>query len=227
MSNDSMIVLQCTCGETYFAEKRYVGSQIKCACGTLLSIARLSSTAEYAVEINAKPDFRAEKSVPQKSFSVRQCVRIGFGIVCVVVALLVGYRLIPNPASSEVARVTTASPSPSATIKPLPSASTGFNYNGASGILPIDDEPERVPVSLANGANIAPPQGPRGNKYLRIINETDSDVAVKLVESTTGKTRRFFYVRAHSRVTIRGIGNEECQLRYSSGTDWDKQTLLI
>ncbi len=49
-------------------------------------------------------------------------------------------------------------------------------------------------------------------------------MAVKLVESTTGKTRRFFYVRAHSRVTIRGIGTEECRLRYSSGTDWDAES---
>ncbi len=225
MSNDSMIVLQCACGEKYFAAERHIGSQIKCACGTLLSIARLSSTAEYAVEINAKPDFRVEKSAPRKLFSARAVASVIMGFACLLVGLkaFVGYYQVRNPVNAGTTLVMSASPSPAATVQPTPGANYEFDSNRSVDIPPNIFDPVNKPVSLKNGVNITPPQGPRGNKYLTIINEDDSDTAVKLVENTTGKTRRFFYVRANSRTTVRGIANEECRVIFSSGADWDAE----
>jgi len=218
-----MIVLQCACGETYYAAAHHIGSYVKCRCGREVFIAATSPAVNLNNQVNAESNFRGGKSEAWKSFFLRNGARGVVRIAFVIgLLMLVGYRLIPNSASREIAGAATASPSPAATITPLPSASHSFDYEGASSsIPPVSDEPERAPVSLANGANIAPPQGPRGKMSSIIINETDSDAAVKLVESASGKTRRFVYVRAHSRITIRGIAGEECRLRFATGTDWD------
>lgn len=228
MSNDSTIVLRCVCGETYFAAARHVGSYVKCSCGAALLIKSVPPAVNFNNEINAQSYKRTGKSAAWKSFFSgfsKGNARVGAKIAFVLgLMLLVSYRLIYNPASIEVARSSVASPSPAASIKPLPSASPEYSYAPLKVTPPIYEESERVPVSLANGANIAPPQGPRGKMYSTIINETDSDAAVKVVESASGKTRRFVYVRANSRVTIRGIAREECRLRFATGTDWDAES---
>lgn len=228
MSNGSTIVLRCACGETYFASARHAGSYVRCSCGKTLLINGAPPVVNFSNEINAKPNNRAGKSAARKSFSSvfsRQKATIAARIVFVIgLITVVGYRLVYNPASVEVARSSVASPSPAASIKPQPSASPEYNYAPLKAAPPFYVRPERAPVSLANGANIAPPQGPRGRMYSTIINETDSDAAIKLVESASGKTRRFVYVRANSRVTIRGIAREECRLRFATGTDWDAES---
>lgn len=227
MSINSMIVLQCTCGETYFVAEQHIGSQIKYACGRSLLITRSSSAAKFSDEINAKSDFRAGKRAARKSFSVRYGASVAVGFACLIVGLIVfaGYSLIHNAANTESAPVVSHGfSSPAAPTKSQPTPTYNSNHNGTGNIPPNNVEPERAPVSLSNGATIAPAQGPRGNRYLTVINETDSDAAIKLVENTTEKTRRFFYVRAHSRATVRGIGNEECRLRFSTGADWDAES---
>ncbi len=84
--------------------------------------------------------------------------------------------------------------------------------------------PQRAAFSLPNGSEIIPMQGPRGNRYLKIINGGDSDIAVKVVSSATGKTRRFVYVRANKAVVFKNIAPESYVLRVMSGSDWDKNT---
>lgn len=84
--------------------------------------------------------------------------------------------------------------------------------------------PERAAFSLPNGSEIIPLQGPRGNRFLKIINGGDSDIAVKVVSSSTGKTRRFVYVRANKTGVFKNIAPESYVLRIMSGSDWDKDT---
>ena len=228
MSNDSVIVLRCACGETYFVAVRHAGSYIKCACGAMLFIADSSQVVNLSPEINTKLKNPAGKRASWKllfsGFS-RQKVTSGARIAFVIgLIMVVSYQLFYTPASKETANVTYTPPSPEATSKPLSSASSHYDYNGANSVPPVYNAPKRAPVSLANGASIAPGQGPRGKKYLIIINETDSDAAVKLVESASEKTRRFVYVRANSRATIRGIAGEDCRLRFATGADWDVES---
>jgi len=225
MSNDSMVVLHCACGETYFAAEQHLGNYINCSCGRDLFIARSPLTAKYNAAFNAEPDFRAGINAARKSFSARSALRVVFGLACLLIGLkaFVGYYQERNPVNAVTTSVMSATPSPAATIQPTPGANHNFDNNRSVDIPRNFFDPEYKPVSLKNGVNITPPQGPRGNKYLTIINEDDSDVAVKLVENTTGKTRRFFYVRANSRATVRGIGNEECRVIFSTGADWDAE----
>ncbi len=225
MSNDSMIVLRCACGETYFAAERHLGNYINCSCGRAVVVARPSSAANNYAGFNAGQYFRGAKNAIKKSFSARSALGVVFGLACLLIGLkaFVGYYQEHNPVNAGTTPVISASPSPAATIQPTPEANYNFGNNRSVDIPRDFLNPGHKPVSLKNGVNITPPQGPRGNKYLTIINEDDSDVAVKLVENTTGKTRRFFYVRANSRATVRGIANEECRVIFSSGADWDAE----
>lgn len=227
MSNDSTIILHCLCGEIYFAAERHLGNYINCSCGRAIVVARPSSPANNYAGFNAGQDFRGGKSAIKKSFSATFVARVVFGFVCLLVGInaLVGYYQGRGAANTvSTSRVLTTYPSPAATIQPTPSVTYTPDYNRLAEIPPNLFNPEYKPVSLKNGVNITAPQGPRGGKYLTIINENDSDVAVKLVENTSGKTRRFFYVRANSRATTRGIANEECRVIFSSGEDWDAET---
>jgi hypothetical protein len=79
----------------------------------------------------------------------------------------------------------------------------------------------RTRLSLPNGSDITPPQGPRGNNRLTIVNGGNYDVAMKIVSSSTQKTRRFVYIRANSTAVIKNVPPEVCVLRIMSGTDWD------
>lgn len=226
MSNDSTIILHCLCGETYFASERHLGNYINCPCGRAVVVARPSSAANNYVGFSAGQDFRGVKSAIKKSFSAAFVARVVFGFACLLVGInsFVGYYQRRGAAdTASTSRVPTTYPSPAATVQPTPPLNHTPDSNRSIELPANFLNPGYKPVSLKNGVNITAPQGPRGGKYLTITNEDDSDVAVKLVENTTGKTRRFFYVRANSRATVRGIGNEECRVIFSTGEDWDAE----
>ncbi len=226
MSNDSTIILHCLCGETYFAAERHLGNYINCSCGRAIVVARPSSAANNYAGFSAGQDFRGGKSAIKKSFSAAFVARVVSGFACLLVGInaFVGYYQRRGAANTvSTSHFTSASPFPAATVQPTPPLNYTPDYNHSIELPANFLNPGYKPVSLKNGVNITAPQGPRGGKYLTIINEDDSDVAVKLVENTTGKTRRFFYVRANSRATVRGIANEECRVIFSSGADWDAE----
>ena len=220
--NTSTIIVTCRCGETYYSESHFAGGCILCSkCGYFLQIPHPAVDRKPCVSFGA-----IRSRIKMWKSSVAR-----YRDVPVVVALIISVCLIAGvlwlnrrPASlrtgnSSALKSTAALPSPGG--KPgLPQNSA---YNNMNQVRVDYGVPAAKPVSLANGANILSPQGPRGNKYLKIINETDYDTAVKLVEASTEKTRRFFYVRAHSSFIVRGVAAEVCLLRFSSGTDWDTE----
>jgi hypothetical protein len=99
---------------------------------------------------------------------------------------------------------------------PSPGMSPAPSYSPAPTPTPY-----RPPFSLPNGANITPPQGPRGDNTMTIDNTGSGDIAVKIISSSSQKTRRFVYVQANSTAVVRGLARELCLLRWESGTDWD------
>jgi hypothetical protein len=82
----------------------------------------------------------------------------------------------------------------------------------------------RSPISLPNGTNLIPPQGLQGRASLTVNNGTPHDAVVKLVDSASGKTIRFVYIQAERDLTIKNIPPCNCILKFSTGTDWDRQT---
>jgi hypothetical protein len=81
----------------------------------------------------------------------------------------------------------------------------------------------RLPVSLPNGTDIAPPLQGTGYSQLTIDNGNSVDAVAKLVDRNTGFTVRFVYVKARQKVILDELGAGSYDLRFALGTDWDEQ----
>lgn len=154
---------------------------------------------------------------PQKSTASEFFLNNFRGIaIAAGIILVLGFLALTNNRSNKSSTTqnfnTTMYPSPA---YPLPTRQP------PSYIPTPTPSPARLPFALPNGANITPPQGPRGNGMMKIVNGGDWDMAVKVVSTSTQKTRRFVYVRADSTAVIRGLAREVCLLRWESGIDWD------
>jgi len=93
----------------------------------------------------------------------------------------------------------------------------------AASLAKLTTPPElRLPVSLANGTNIQPPQGESGYSQLTIENGNTVDAVAKLVDATSGQTLRFVYVKANDTVVLDNLGQGTYILKFALGTDWDQ-----
>jgi hypothetical protein len=153
---------------------------------------------------------------PQKS-AVREFFLDNAKVITVVAGVLLvlgffyitSYRNSPEPVSTP----TNTNSYPSPTVQPT-------TWVRPTSTPTVRNDP---PFSLPNGANIIPPQG-RGDNKVQIINSEYSDIAVKLVSSSSQKTRRFVYIRAGKTATITNLPREVYLLRWESGSDWDVNT---
>ena len=90
-------------------------------------------------------------------------------------------------------------------------------------LLKLDNLPAlRLPVSLPTGTLIKPSQG-SGRSQLLVRNGNPEDAVVKLVDRASGQTLRFVYVQANQEVTLKDLGNCDCDLRFAKGIDWDAE----
>jgi hypothetical protein len=140
-------------------------------------------------------------------------------LLCAGVLYLSSQRSGPSrpPASINASVSTTPAAKPTATPLPSPRLTIPPGLDPTpSFALPL-----RPPLSLPNGTNITPPQGPRGDRYIEIINRGDSNMALKVVSSSSQKTLRFVFVRAGGTVYIRKLPRDVCLLRWETGWDWD------
>jgi hypothetical protein len=78
----------------------------------------------------------------------------------------------------------------------------------------------RKPERPYTGERIEPDVGASGRSTLEITNGLSVDAAVRLVDTSTNRTSRFVYVRAHDMYKIEGIEASTYWLRYASGLDW-------
>lgn len=121
-----------------------------------------------------------------------------------------------------------ASPSLTPSAASYEPGRAGSAVDGEEGLpVPAVAQSTRAIVRPANGFNIAPPQGPKGRRFFRIDNPYEVDMTVKLVESETQQVRRFFYVRAHSTVTVNNLAPAIYLLYLSTGRDLDQNTRLF
>ncbi|MBD0346746.1 MAG: hypothetical protein ICV63_18355 [Coleofasciculus sp. Co-bin14] len=87
-----------------------------------------------------------------------------------------------------------------------------------------EPSPSRSPISLPNGTELILPQDLQGRGNLTVNNGTPRDAVVKLVDSASGETIRFVYVQANHDATMKNIPPCNCIFKFSTGTDWDRQT---
>lgn len=73
---------------------------------------------------------------------------------------------------------------------------------------------------LTTGERIEPDGPQSGQSNIQVMNGSDLDAAVRLVDSTTGKTERFVYVAAGHTFALEGIQTGSYLLRFELGSGW-------
>jgi hypothetical protein len=198
MLKTSYQTLHCQCGAIYLMQsrplERYLGQKTTCPkCGRVPHVEQLKPKSEFA-----KPrshGFWADVKKIAPTFVQKQNILAVVAVVGVVGIVASGARTTPQ-------------------ITQLPPLSAPLNLS-SEGL-------GRPPISLANGTNIIPPEGISGLGKLKVDNGTTRDAAIKLVDSVSGKTYRFVYVRAGNEVNVEKISPCTCTLKFSMGTDWDQ-----
>ncbi len=156
----------------------------------------------------SSPSTRKESAVKQFFLNHSKSFIIAAGLLLIVTLIYFGNRQ-TNPDISSNSNNTNILSQPIA--KPT---------------IPLSFAPTPVPpqpVRLRNGANITPPQGPRGYMSIKVINRGSGDIALKVVSNFSRETRRFVYVRSNSTAMIKNLPREVCLLLWETGTDWDAE----
>jgi hypothetical protein len=84
--------------------------------------------------------------------------------------------------------------------------------------------PPRLPISLANGTHVLPPQKTGGYSQLTIENGNPTDALVKLVDQASGQTVRLVYVQSKQEATLDNLETGTYDVKFALGRDWDEST---
>jgi hypothetical protein len=76
------------------------------------------------------------------------------------------------------------------------------------------------PVRLKTGERIEPDGRKSGESNIHLINGNTFDAVVRLVDTVSGKTSRFVYVRAGQSFTMEGMEGGTYLVRVQFGSDW-------
>lgn len=199
MLRTSYQTLHCRCGAIYLMRSRplgrYLGQKNLCPkCGQTPHIELLKPKSEFS-----KPRLNrslADLKEISATFLHKPGMLAAVAVVGVVGMVASGLKTAPQ----------------STQLPPLPASFKPLSEMGLG----------RPSVFLANGTHIIPPADTSGLGKLKIENGTTRDAAVKLVDSVSGKTLRFVYVRAGNEVNVENISPCTCTLKFSMGTDWDQ-----
>jgi hypothetical protein len=215
-----LIVLHCECGEIYRAEERHIGGRIKCRkCDRTILIVKPNPVHPLPTQPATAPPVYSRQSV-SASFRKRLAVIGILGILAIVIGAIIFNR--SHSSNTESEQSTTARSSPSVSTTPSSVSPSSLPSNVSNPSPDSSSQPDRPPVSLANGTDIIQPRGSKGRGTLKISNGTRYDAVVRLADSVNKKTRRLVYVKANSDFTIGDIGPGNCILQFTTGTDWDK-----
>jgi hypothetical protein len=197
MQKNKLQILHCNCGMLYVSKGRVLGNKMTCSkCGRTPQIEQLKLASVSSVPIPNRSTLLRNYNQFSSTFLTRRIV-----LAAVSIASLLG-MMIYLPRTQQGTQLSTLPVSLNSVLEPSPS---------------------RSPVSLTNGTNIIPPQDLQGFGKLKIVNGTTRDAAVKLVDSISGKTRRFVYVQANRETTIANISPCNCYLKFSMGIDWEQK----
>lgn len=195
MSKNKFQAIHCNCGVVYLVTRKNFANKATCPeCGRTVQVERLEAKLSLSQPI-ANRFLVSQKEPFLSTFSNKSVV-----LAIVAIVSIVGIAV--NLANSSFQQ------------KQLP------NLPNLSQLAP-EPIPSKSPISLANATNIIPPQDLHGLSQLKVSNGTIYDAVVKLVDSKSGNTQRFVYVRANLEATIKNISPCSCILKFSQGRDWD------
>ncbi len=198
MQKNKLQILHCNCGMLYVSKGRALGNKMTCSkCGRTPQIEQLKLASFSSKTIPSRSTLLRNYNQFSAIFLTRRIV-----LAAVSIASLLGMMIYLPRTQPPGTQLSTLPVSLKSARKP---------------------SPNRPPVSLPNGTDIIPPQDLQGFGKLKIINGTTRDAAVKLVDSVSGKTRRFVYVQANRETNIVNISPCNCRLKFSMGIDWEQK----
>lgn len=244
-----LIAVKCSSdGTLHYADDNLVGKTIRCrTCGVTLKIESpdqsssiatkpepIDASADRAVPVGAPRDPGTNSAVSGKA--ARWGYILGGAGLGVGMFLLFLVSWENNPSSVSTQIQTGSSPSvsehsresssgsraPSA-VRHAPSVEPVRAKTGAEGSVNGTLPPcaqGREPSRLRTGERIEPDGEMSGQSNIRIVNASDLDVVVRLVDSVTGKTSRFVYVQAENSFAMEGIEAGAYMVRFQYGKDW-------
>ncbi len=101
-----------------------------------------------------------------------------------------------------------------------------FAFWKFSAVDPTPTGPRPTTIQVAflrpvTGTDLMPPGLMSGLGSLRIINHTDADAVVKLIDASTRTPLRFVYVRGAEEAVLQAIDEGIYKVVYSQGEEWD------
>ena len=218
----SMISTRCECGETFQADERHAGKQIRCRCGRVLTIP-VPSTPAPSLRRESRPSSRPASASPVAAPSPiaprtrRAIIGLALGFAACLIPVLAWW--VTRPAkrildSSALPRATSLALAPSTPIPaatPLPAATPG---------------PDATSSACSPGALYRPRSGEElgaghrsGLSRLRVVNGTGHDAVVVLIDPS-GKPRRAIFIRSGESGPITQIPAGTYRLRFQLGSSW-------
>lgn len=142
-----MLTLQCSCGETYYAEEKYIGSSILCTntkCGKVIPIAPLSRTTPPSAPVTGH---RWNPPVPLRRPRIHLSTKM-FVVCGIVVALAIGLTVLARLQTHSTKDVQASNQAAPAT--PAPSVA-GNAYGSEDKALKSPTSDVRPPVVASKG----------------------------------------------------------------------------
>ncbi|MFC7619800.1 hypothetical protein [Microlunatus sp. GCM10028923] len=95
----------------------------------------------------------------------------------------------------------------------------GYSWGGK--LLPASPEPPAKKKRRADNGEVIERNGSRGDRFLKIKNDTEQDYVVAAVTKNPKKPMASVYVRADSETTLYNLAAKTYTVYYKTGTDWD------
>lgn len=228
------------CGVVYHSEKAHLGKRIKCSrCGCFVPIADTKSQGIVSVnaeriQVNAPSGVTASplKRTPRRR-SRRSLYAGAFGIVLVVSVWIVwqwNNKDDANPIHSydQSTPVRADSPPHRYSVDDIADEATSKDEHANRTVSAPQYKarpPEPRPTyynSLPTGTRITDDVGLSGHGELTISNGTTLDAVVRLYDTGSLTTARWFFVKAGARCSVKAIPEGAYTLAYTSGLDWIK-----
>jgi hypothetical protein len=201
-----VIDIRCVCGAVYHADERHAGKQLRCTrCMATLAVAPVNFPSEITREsdhgeINPRRKNPVEITVNRREMSPTFFALVGLALVIVLASLAVWKMGRPKQ-------------------KLLPSVVPNKGEASLQDVIPPCAHAQPV-ERLSTGQKIEDGERKDGNSTLMVRNGTREDAAVRLVDSVTGRTTRFVYVRAGAEYKVLGIEPGTYRLDFATGSDW-------
>ena len=228
------------CGAVYHTDPTHVGKRVRCTCCGCLVLITDGKNARM-VSVEAEPFQVNKRSVakpPAKSATnLRSRWPLYAGAFVIILAALsvwtfwyTNRKTEAKPyQSSDQARPIANEDSPRQRdiFDEVGDEQANSNaHNGRAAPPQLQDEapkPDPRPThynSLPTGTRISDDVGTNGHGELTISNRTDSDAVVRLYESSSLETTRWFFVQSYSSCSVKAIPEGIYTLVYTLGLDW-------